>query len=192
MGLAVFHPFRYWRFWLVGGALTISAAAALAQSAADTTDIIRSLAPRAGQVAPSGAPRHERNVTVERVIVDQRVVIVDVGRRIDLEVFFEFNSAKITAPAKTTLDRLGSALASNELAGLGFLIAGHTDAVGSDAYNVTLSQQRAAAVAHYIAENYPIDPSRLVTTGFGFQKLKAPSLPTAAINRRVEVSVIVE
>jgi len=192
MSFAVFYTLRHWCFWLIAGALTISAAGALAQSAAETTDIIRSLAPRAGQVAPSGAPRPAPTVTVERVIVDERVLIVDVERRIDLEVFFEFNSAKITAPAKTTLDRLGSALASNELAGLGFLIAGHTDAVGSDAYNVKLSQQRAAAVAHYIAENYPIDPSRLVATGFGFRKLKAPSLPKAAINRRVEVSVIVE
>ena len=46
-------------------------------------------------------------------------------------------------------------------------VEGHTDALGSDEYNLILSQRRAAAVANYLVGRYGIDPARLVVLGLG-------------------------
>ena len=65
-----------------------------------------------------------------------------------------------------------------------FLVAGHTDAKASVAYNLTLSDQRAKAV--FLVENFHIDPKQLVAVGFGEEKPKNQN-PLAAENRRVQV-----
>ncbi len=63
---------------------------------------------------------------------------------------------------------------------------------GSDDYNLRLSTQRARAVRSYLLDAFPIDPGNLFTYGFGESDLKDPGNPTAGINRRVEVALIVE
>ena len=78
-----------------------------------------------------------------------------------------------------------------QLASFRYLIAGHTDAIGSDAYNIDLSRRRAQAVFEYLTEAYAIDPRRLMVVGVGSRRLKRPEAPRAAINRRVEVLLIV-
>jgi outer membrane protein OmpA-like peptidoglycan-associated protein len=62
-------------------------------------------------------------------------------RPIDLEVFFNFDSAEITPEALPILKKLGAALSDEKLKGSVFLVAGHTDAKGSDAYNLSLSDR---------------------------------------------------
>jgi len=106
---------------------------------------------------------------------------------IDLEVFFNFDSAEITPEALPILKKLGAALSDEKLKGSVFLVAGHTDAKGSDAYNLILPDQRAKAVAGFLVENFHIDPKQLVAVGFGEEKLKNPENPLAAENRRVQV-----
>src|SRR6516165_1960183 len=65
---------------------------------------------------------------------------------IDLhEIYFEYNSAAITAEAEPQLRALGVALGDSRLRGSIISIGGHTDAVGSDAFNQNLSERRAAA-----------------------------------------------
>ncbi len=66
-------------------------------------------------------------------------------------------------------------------------IVGHTDASGSDQYNMTLSQRRAKSVSQYLVSELGIDPSRLQSIGEGETKLKNKSNPRSADNRRVEV-----
>jgi outer membrane protein OmpA-like peptidoglycan-associated protein len=80
---------------------------------------------------------------------------------------------------------------SPELSPYRYLIAGHTDATGGDAYNLDLSRRRALAVRDYLVSAFPIDPHRLVIVGFGFRQLKRPDAPHAAVNRRVETLLIV-
>jgi len=46
-------------------------------------------------------------------------------------------------------------------------VEGHTDALGSDAYNLDLSQRRAAAVANYLVDRQGIEATRLVVLGMG-------------------------
>ena len=107
--------------------------------------------------------------------------------RADLEVFFNFDSAEVTAQAMELLQTLGQALADPRLAGSKFVIAGHTDGRGTVAYNLALSQRRAEAVRKFVIENFQIDPSNLVARGFGKQRLKNPRVPLADENRRVQI-----
>jgi outer membrane protein OmpA-like peptidoglycan-associated protein len=158
-----------------------------AQSASDVNRIIKDLAPIGGQT-PSGG---YKPIKREPIIVEQETIFVDAARHVELEVFFEFDSDRITPLAQDQLSALGQALASQDLASFRYLIAGHTDAVGSDAYNLDLSARRAHAVFEYLTQAYPIDPHRLMVVGFGFRRLKRPDAPQAAINRRVEVLLIV-
>jgi outer membrane protein OmpA-like peptidoglycan-associated protein len=106
---------------------------------------------------------------------------------IDLEIFFEYKSAEITPQAAAALTPLGRALSDARLAGDSFLIAGHTDAKGSDEYNLALSQKRAEAVRQYLIANFGVDGTKLVATGMGFKHLKNAKDELAAENRRVQI-----
>src|SRR6185369_13219338 len=77
-----------------------------------------------------------------------------------------------------------AAPSDDKLKGSVFLVSGHTDAKGSDAYNLSLSDQRAKSVAEFLIENFHIDPKQLVAIGFGEEKLKNRENPLAAENRR--------
>ena len=167
--------------------LAICSTGCLAQSASQANDIIKSLAPIQGQTVTPGYGGARR----EAVQVETTTIYVDLARAVSLEVYFEFGRASITKRARRQLTALGQALSSPELTGHRYLVAGHTDAVGSDAYNVDLSRRRAMAVRDYLISAFPIDPDRLVSAGFGARRLKRPNEPRAAINRRVEVLLIV-
>jgi outer membrane protein OmpA-like peptidoglycan-associated protein len=105
-----------------------------------------------------------------------------------LPIFFEFNSAELRPEGRALLDKVGAALSSDELATFRFSVEGHTDSVGSEGYNSSLSTQRAEAVQAYL-EAQGVPPERLQTIGHG------ESAPVAANdtddgrqrNRRVEL-----
>jgi OmpA-OmpF porin, OOP family len=104
------------------------------------TEIIRSLAPFADG-NPVVRPRTPRAVDTDRGRVR-----VDYSHAIDITVFFDYDSARLTEEASVQLEPLGHALQSRELLPYRFLIAGHTDASGDPAYNRSLSLKRAASV----------------------------------------------
>lgn len=70
-------------------------------------------------------------------------------------------------------------------------IYGHTDSVGSDAYNLGLSQNRAQSVASYLAAR-GVQPARIATQGFGESRPIADNSTEAgrAANRRVEIRIV--
>lgn len=107
---------------------------------------------------------------------------------INIKVFFEFDSAILKPEAQDVLDNLGEALTYGELNNYRFQIAGHTDAVGTDAYNQTLSEQRAKAVLDYLVMMFGIDAARLEPIGFGESQLLHPDDPEGDANRRVQVT----
>jgi outer membrane protein OmpA-like peptidoglycan-associated protein len=106
---------------------------------------------------------------------------------IDLQVQFAYDSAALGTDALIVLQRLGEALGDPRLAQYSFVIAGHTDARGSDAYNLDLSQRRANSVRDFLAGRHGIARTRMMALGHGETQPADPANPDAAINRRVQV-----
>jgi len=107
------------------------------------------------------------------------------------DVLFEFNEAELKPAAMQKLYPLVTLLRENPKRDI--LIEGHTDSVGSDPYNIELSQRRATAVRNFLVEN-GIAPDRINAHGYG--KAYPVSTNTSAAgreqNRRVEVVVLRE
>jgi len=117
---------------------------------------------------------------------------VDYDRSVDVTVYFPHNSWEITPLARDSLEIIGEALNDRSLRRFRYLIAGHTNSLGSDAYNIELSVKRALAVRDYLRDEFGIDPRRLVVAGWGERRLKDRRRPRSAINRRVEISLIAD
>lgn len=107
------------------------------------------------------------------------------------EVYFELASASLDQHARATLTALSAELNKPENTGRTFLIGGHTDARGSDAYNLRLSERRATAVRDFLAGN-GVDAGIMRTAGFGKHSYKNPADPFADENRRVAVTLLSE
>jgi outer membrane protein OmpA-like peptidoglycan-associated protein len=114
-------------------------------------------------------------------------------RRIDLDsVNFEFGSWTVDYNQYGTLERVARAM--NRIIERNpaemFLIEGHTDAVGSDDDNLSLSDRRAESVAIILTEEFGVPPENLTTQGYGEQYLKVPTDGPERLNRRVAVRKI--
>ena len=118
---------------------------------------------------------------------EQIATMVKGKPKIDLEINFDYNSDRVSAKSLPSVQALGRALANPELKGSTFIVAGHTDAAGGDAYNQELSERRADAIKRYLVEKSGISATDLVTVGYGKTQLKDPANPLAEANRRVQV-----
>jgi outer membrane protein OmpA-like peptidoglycan-associated protein len=102
---------------------------------------------------------------------------------------FEFGSWEVSPDQAARLaiiaDAINRAVADNPRTV--FLIEGHTDAVGSDVDNLSLSDRRAEAVATVLSEQFQVPPENLTTQGYGKQYLKIPTPAAERRNRRVTV-----
>ena len=106
---------------------------------------------------------------------------------VDLAVQFEHNSSLLTDATKKMLSILADALQSDSLSGYSFMIEGHTDASGSDEYNLFLSKRRANSVVDYLTTQHGVDPKQLSPIGKGERELLNVSDPNDGINRRVRI-----
>lgn len=118
---------------------------------------------------------------------EQLAEIVKDKPKIDLEIYFDYNSDLIGPKAIVAVNALGEALIKPGLKGGTFVLNGHTDAAGSPEYNLALSHRRAQSVRRYLVETYRIAPDSLLVAGFGKERLKFTDRPLADQNRRVEV-----
>ena len=100
-------------------------------------------------------------------------------------VYFETNKYNISANSKLALDKLQQIFA--EYPETNILIEGHTDNVGTDTYNMGLSQRRASAVGNYL-RSASVSSSRLITKWYGESqpKVENNSDGNRALNRRVQ------
>jgi outer membrane protein OmpA-like peptidoglycan-associated protein len=131
-----------------------------------------------------------RNRSSRSLTTDERDKIATIAKSrpsIDLEINFDYNSAVVGSKATPQVTALGQALTTADLKGRTFILAGHTDAKGSESYNQGLSERRAEAVKKFLAQKYGIDATHLVTVGYGKTQLKNAASPFAAENRRVQV-----
>jgi OmpA-OmpF porin, OOP family len=102
-------------------------------------------------------------------------------------VNFDFDKANIRPDAAVILDEAVRILSEDNSA---VSVEGHTDAIGTDAYNQRLSERRANSVKTYLVE-HGIDGSRLSTVGYGESRPIASNQTREgrALNRRVELNV---
>lgn len=104
-------------------------------------------------------------------------------------ITFDFNSYAVKPQFQSTLNEVAQTL--NAYPSTIIDVLGHTDSVGSDAYNQTLSEQRAQAVANYLTAR-GVNPVRIATRGYGETMPIASNETDAgrAANRRVEIKVV--
>ncbi|MBC7950450.1 MAG: OmpA family protein [Rhodospirillaceae bacterium] len=102
---------------------------------------------------------------------------------IGYRIQFAYNSADIQPESRSFLDQLGQVLQSEP--NLALAVEGHTDAHGSAAYNMGLSQRRAAAVQSYLSTVWQVPAERLTVSGKGESEPLTPN-GNAAENRRVQ------
>jgi OOP family OmpA-OmpF porin len=105
------------------------------------------------------------------------------------DAFFDFDKSVLKPEAKSKLDDLVSKLAPINLEVI--IAVGHTDAIGSDAYNDKLSVRRAESVKAYLVSK-GIEPNRVYTEGKGKKQPVADNKTAEgrAKNRRVEIEVV--
>ena len=108
-------------------------------------------------------------------------------RRVDLDTInFEFGSWELppdqVGALRVIADGLHQAISRNpnEI----FLVEGHTDAVGSDEDNLTLSDRRAETIATILTQRFQIPAENLTTQGYGEQYLKVDTQGPERANRR--------
>ncbi|HEY0438744.1 MAG TPA: OmpA family protein, partial [Xanthobacteraceae bacterium] len=111
-------------------------------------------------------------------------------RRVDVNtVTFETGSWEITQDQAPRLGVIANAIrrAIERNPREVFLIEGHTDAVGADVDNLSLSDRRAESVAVLLGDHFQVPPENLTTQGYGEQYLKVPTDGPERQNRRVTV-----
>lgn len=105
------------------------------------------------------------------------------------DALFDFDKATLKPEGKAKLDEL--AAQANALKLEVILAVGHTDRIGSEAYNQRLSERRAAAVKNYLVSQ-GVDANRVYTEGKGEKQPVADNKTDEgrAKNRRVEIEVV--
>ena len=189
----------------IGAALSMTAGVALAGSdTVPAAQILNALKPTSAtrglsagtQVDPAASAKEAsflntvRNRQTRSLSLGERQEIADIAAnkpKIDLEIHFDYNSAEIARGSTQAVQELGKALSDASMKGSTFIVAGHTDAIGSEAYNQDLSERRADTIKNYLVEHYGLNGSDLVTVGYGKTRPKDPKAPMDPTNRRVQV-----
>ncbi len=109
------------------------------------------------------------------------------GRAQVYGIYFDFGSDVLRPESQTVLDQIAQVMGEHSDWKLG--VEGHTDNIGGEAYNLDLSNRRAAAVKQALVTRYHIAPDRLSPTGFGATRPvdSNDTLEGRARNRRVEL-----
>jgi outer membrane protein OmpA-like peptidoglycan-associated protein len=189
----------------LSAALSMTAGLAIADGKNVSSDqILNALQPKQLTRGMSAGPQADPTVKAKeisfiRTLRNRKTRSLSLGEReeilaitsdkpkIDLDIQFDYNSDKITTTSMPSVQALGKALSDANLKGSTFVVAGHTDAIGGEAYNQDLSERRADTIKRYLTEKYGISGTDLVTVGYGKTKPKDPNAPMDPINRRVQV-----
>ena len=132
--------------------------------------------------APAPAPKPAAAKPAPPAVVAQKVTFA-------ADAFFDFDKSVLKPEAKAKLDDLTGKLKGITLEVI--IAVGHTDAIGSDAYNQKLSVRRAESVKAYLVTK-GIEPNRIYTEGKGKKQPVADNKTAEgrAKNRRVEIEVV--
>ena len=145
----------------------------------------------AGAAVGSYMDKQEREMRARTAGTDVQVVRQgdDLLLNIPSGINFAYNSANVEPQFRATLDRVAGVLSEYNQSYID--VYGHTDSTGSDAYNQTLSERRAASVADYLSR-HGVQAARIATRGFGETQPIASNETEEgrAANRRVEIKIV--
>lgn len=131
----------------------------------------------------------EQVVMVEEVV--EEVVVAEPAEavRVELDVKFDFDKAQVKPESYGDIKNLADFL--TQYPQTTTVVEGHTDSVGSDAYNQTLSERRANAVRDVLVNQYGVGSDRVNAAGYGESRPVADNTGAdgRAVNRRVEAEV---
>ena len=191
----------------IGAALSMTTGLAAAGETFSADKIVDALKPKAGVTRglstgpqqPVDATAKAKEISFVDTLRNRKTRSLSLGERqeiaelaaskpkIDLEIQFDYNSADISKNSVSAVQELGKALSDASLKGSTFVVAGHTDAIGGEAYNQDLSERRADTIKKYLTEKYGIAGANLVTVGYGKTRPKDANAPMDPTNRRVQV-----
>ncbi|MEO4049282.1 OmpA family protein [Pseudomonas sp. CAU 1711] len=109
--------------------------------------------------------------------------------RVELDVKFDFDKSKVKEESYGDIKSLADFM--NQYPQTSTTVEGHTDSVGTDAYNQKLSERRANAVRDVLVNQYGVGAERVGSVGYGESRPVADNATEAgrAVNRRVEAEV---
>ncbi|HEU4991054.1 MAG TPA: OmpA family protein [Luteimonas sp.] len=140
-----------------------------------------------------GAYQDRQEAALRRELAGSGVDVVRQGDNITLNmpgnITFAFDSANLQPQFQPVLDNVAQTL--NQYNQTVIEVAGHTDSVGTEAYNQQLSVQRANSVAGYLSSR-GVSMQRMIVTGAGESRPIASNDTEAgrAQNRRVEITIV--
>ncbi|KMM86631.1 Outer membrane protein OmpA [Pseudomonas taetrolens] len=140
---------------------------------------------------PKGLKVDAVGCPIVAVVVTEEVVVVQEETIVVRDVHFEFNSARLTAADKDKLNVIAARL-KKDAANAQLKVTGYTDSVGSEAYNVKLSKERAQSVVEYLIDS-GLSRSQFVSVAGGGESNPVASNQTPegrAQNRRTEIQII--
>lgn len=185
------------RSLLIASAFVLLPGLAMAQAQYDASDIVKhfdSKEEAAATDCPAGTPCLPKKKTRAVCIgTDSKCAAEEVAAApaaptgFDLLITFELGSDRLSEQAMANLREFARAMQDPALSSATFNVDGHTDASGSDTFNLSLSQRRAASVVEFL-KSLGVDEARLQAQGYGESKPRSDD-PFAAINRRVEATI---
>lgn len=131
---------------------------------------------------------------IEEEIPGAKVERIDDGILVTFDensgVHFDTNKYNINSDSEAMLTKLANIL--KEYPDTNVLVVGHTDSVGADDYNMTLSEKRAYSVTNYFVQNKGLSTSRFTTSWYGEEQPIADNatIEGRAKNRRVNVAIV--
>ncbi len=149
-------------------------------------------------------PIDGQGLTLLSTVVELNQAITDLGANVNEteitvalsnDILFDFDKAEIKPIAATELEKLGLIIREKRTGHV--VIIGHTDATGSQSYNMRLSDRRAKAVKNWLIQYAQINTEVIKTEGLGETQPIAPNvkadgsddLAGRAKNRRVDITI---
>lgn len=133
----------------------------------------------------------EQVVMVEETMVEETMPAEPAADavRVELDVKFDFDKAQVKDDSYGDIKNLADFM--NQYPQTTTVVEGHTDSVGTDAYNQGLSERRANAVREVLVNQYGVSGDRVNAVGYGEARPVADNATDSgrAINRRVEAEV---
>ena len=123
-------------------------------------------------------------LTLDKSAIARRL---DKLAQITVQIQFALNSSIIRPESYATLGSIADALHHPILWNYRFAVVGNTDATGTRAYNLKLSQERADAIVQALSTTFGVSANRLEAVGLGQEALQVPGKPDDPINRRVQI-----